>query len=139
MKKRIRLTEQNLHRIVKESVKRILKETVEQGVDPKKFTIAMNKLYSILGEEVGGDDLRESIASWFWCDWDGKSKMVPCKFDDRGMFYLVYNMCNYDIICLKDNGKVDVANSNNEDAAKLIRPFLSAENGMRIVHNLYGR
>jgi hypothetical protein len=98
MKKRIRLTEQNLHRIVKESVKRILKETVEQGVDPKKFTIAMNKLYSILGEEVGGDDLRESIASWFWCDWDGKSKMVPCKFDDRGMFYLVYNMCNFAVI-----------------------------------------
>ena len=48
-------------------------------------------------------------------------------------------MCNYDIICLKDDGRVDIATSNNPEAAKLIAPYLSVENGMRIVENLYGR
>ena len=35
MKQRIRLTESDLHRIVKESVNRILKEAYKGGLDPR--------------------------------------------------------------------------------------------------------
>ncbi|MBO6256274.1 MAG: hypothetical protein J6O49_21950, partial [Bacteroidaceae bacterium] len=60
MKKVIRLTENYLHRIVKESVSKILKETMgaEPGVQNDSFTIAMNKLYTLLKDEVGGDSMR---------------------------------------------------------------------------------
>ena len=34
MKKRIRLTESDLHRIVKESVNRVLRESIENDLDP---------------------------------------------------------------------------------------------------------
>ena len=48
MKQRIRLTESDLHRIVKESVKRILKEGVNEvtgwGADPEDFIIVGGKL-----------------------------------------------------------------------------------------------
>lgn len=139
MNKIIRLTESDLHRLVKESVQRVLKEGIGQEVDSRKFSLAMHKLYSIAKEEIGGEGIRETIASWFWLDWNGETKVVPCKFDEKGMYYLAYSMCNYDIICLKDNGRVDIVNSNNPQAAKLIAPYLSIENGMRIVENLYGR
>ena len=136
-KKTIRLTESDLHRVIKESVAKILKEANEGADD--KFSLAMHKLYSLLKDEIGGDSMRDTIASWFWQDWDGETKIVPCKYDETGMFYLTYDLCNYDAICLNDDGTVNVGYSNVPQIAKLIKPFVSKENGMRIVHNLYGR
>lgn len=141
MKKVIRLTENDLHRIVKESVSKILKETmgVEPGVQNDSFTIAMDKLYTLLKDEVGGDSMRDTIASWFWQDWNGETKIVPCKYDERGMLSLTYQLCNYDAICLNDDGSVNIDYSNVPEIAKLIQPFVNKEIGMKIVHNLYGR
>lgn len=141
MKKVIRLTENDLHRIVKESVSKILKETMgaEPGVQNDSFTIAMNKLYTLLKDEVGGDSMRDTIASWFWQDWNGETKIVPCKYDERGMLSLTYQLCNYDAICLNDDGSVNIDYSNVPEIARLVQPFVNKEIGMKIVHNLYGR
>lgn len=137
MKKIIRLTEEDLHRIVKESVNKILKEGFVGQED--SFTIAMNKLYALLKDEIGGDSMRDTIASWFWQDWNGDTKIVPCKYDERGMSELVWQLCNYDAICLDDDGTVNVHYSNEPKIANIIKPFVNKEIGMRIVHNLYGR
>ena len=141
MKKVIRLTENDLHRIVKESVSKILKETMgaESGVQNDSFTIAMDKLYTLLKDEVGGDSMRDTIASWFWQDWNGETKIVPCKYDERGMLSLTYQLCNYDAICLNDDGSVNIDYSNVPEIARLVKPFVNKEIGMKIVHNLYGR
>ena len=141
MKKVIRLTENDLHRIVKESVSKILKETMgaEPGVQNDSFTIAMNKLYTLLKDEVGGDSMRDTIASWFWQDWNGETKIVPCKYDERGMLSLTYQLCNYDAICLNDDGSVNIHYSNVPEIARLVKPFVNKEIGMKIVHDLYGR
>ena len=141
MKKVIRLTENDLHRIVKESVSKILKETMgaEPGVQNDSFTIAMDKLYTLLKDEVGGDSMRDTIASWFWQDWNGETKIVPCKYDERGMLSLTYQLCNYDAICLNDDGSVNIDYSNVPEIARLVQPFVNKEIGMKIVHNLYGR
>lgn len=141
MKKVIRLTENDLHRIVKESVSKILKETMgaEPGVQNDSFTIAMDKLYTLLKDEVGGDSMRDTIASWFWQDWNGETKIVPCKYDERGMLSLTYQLCNYDAICLNDDGSVNIDYSNVPKIARLVKPFVNKEIGMKIVHNLYGR
>lgn len=141
MKKVIRLTENDLHRIVKESVSKILKETMgaEPGVQNDSFTIAMDKLYTLLKDEVGGDSMRDTIASWFWQDWNGETKIVPCKYDERGMLSLTYQLCNYDAICLNDDGSVDIHYSNVPEIARLVKPFVNKKIGMKIVHDLYGR
>ena len=141
MKKVIRLTENDLHRIVKESVSKILKETMgaEPGIQNDSFTIAMDKLYTLLKDEVGGDSMRDTIASWFWQDWNGETKIVPCKYDERGMLSLTYQLCNYDAICLNDDGSVNIHYSNVPEIARLIKPFVNKEIGMKIVHDLYGR
>ena len=141
MKKVIRLTENDLHRIVKESVSKILKETMgaEPGAQSDSFTIAMDKLYTLLKDEVGGDSMRDTIASWFWQDWNGETKIVPCKYDERGMLSLTYQLCNYDAICLNDDGSVNIDYSNVPEIARLVKPFVNKEIGMNIVHNLYGR
>ena len=134
-KKFINLTENSLNKIIKESIDKVLTESL----DDDRFSIDMHKLYKAMEDEIGKESIRNAIASWFWKDWNGESKVVPCKFDDRGMFYLAYALCNYDTICLDDNGVVDLRYSNNPKIARLIKPYLSQENGMRIVHNLYGR
>ena len=141
MKKVIRLTENDLHRIVKESVSKILKETMgaEPGVQNDSFTIATDKLYTLLKDEVGGDSMRDTIASWFWQNWNGETKIVPCKYDERGMLSLTYQLCNYDAICLNDDGSVNIHYSNVPEIARLVKPFVNKEIGMKIVHNLYGR
>lgn len=141
MKKVIRLTENDLHRIVKESVTKILKETMgaEPVVQNDSFTIAMDKLYTLLKDEVGGDSMRDTIASWFWQDWNGETKIVPCKYDERGMLSLTYQLCNYDAICLNDDGSVNIHYSNVPEIARLVKPFVNKEIGMKIVHDLYGR
>ena len=141
MKKVIRLTENDLHRIVKESVSKILKETMgaEPGVQNDSFTIATDKLYTLLKDEVGGDSMRDTIASWFWQNWNGETKIVPCKYDEKGMLSLTYQLCNYDAICLNDDGSVNIHYSNVPEIARLVKPFVNKEIGMKIVHNLYGR
>ena len=141
MKKVIRLTENDLHRIVRESVNEILNKTMgaEPGVQDDQFTLAMDKLYTLLKDEIGGDSMRDTIASWFWQDWNGETKIVPCKYDERGMLSLIYQLCNYDAICLNDDGSVNIHYSNVPKIARLVKPFVSKEIGMKIVHNLYGR
>lgn len=138
MKRTIRLSESDLHRVIKETVKRVLMEN--EVVEPNdSFSIAMDKLYTLLRDEVGGDSLRESIADWFWQDWNGDTRIVPCKYDDMGMSELLYGLCNYDLVSLNDDGSVNVENSNHPEIAQLISPFVKKEIGIRIVHNLYGR
>lgn len=111
-----------------------------ESIDNAKFTKAMNKLFDLVREEIGGSEIQESIAGWLWDskNWDYESKVVPCKYDEDGMYYVTYDICNYDLICLDEKGKVDVKNSNHPDIAKCIAPYLSAANGQRIVENLYG-
>lgn len=138
MKRTIRLSESDLHRVIKETVKRVLMEN--EVVEPNdSFSIAMDKLYTLLRDEVGGDSLRESIADWFWQDWNGDTRIVPCKYDDMGMSELLYGLCNYDLVSLNDDGSVNVENSNHPEIAEVISPFVKKEIGIRIVHNLYGR
>lgn len=132
----IRLTEDKFHQLIKEGVNKVINEMAR----PDGFSLRMHKLYSLLGDEVGGDSMRDTIAAYFWDhNWTGETKVVPCKYDERGMYALTYQLCNYDAICLNDNGVVDVYNSNVPEIAKLMKPLVSKEIGMRIVRNLYGR
>ena len=128
-----------LHKTNESRINSVIKEEINRTIDNKKFSIAMDKLFRVIKDYVGYDDIRETIAAYFWDDWDGESKIVPCVFDEKGMFYLTYDLCNYDYICLNDDGTVNIKYSNHTDVAKIIAPYLSKENGLRIVHNLYGR
>jgi hypothetical protein len=138
MKQIIKLTESDLHRIVKESVKRILNDSV---LENDSFSVAINRLYTLVGDCAGNDDIRESIAGWLfdfdnWRDYD--SKFVPCKYSEKGMFYVMYDLCNYDLISLNaETGEIDMDNSNHPDIAKLVQPYTNEKINRRIIENLY--
>lgn len=98
------------------------------------FTIAMNQIFNV----VDNKSIQETIAAYaFDFDaWNNEDENVPCKQSETGLFYILYDLCNYDLICV-NNGKVDLENSNHLDIAKLIAPFASTHNCQLIEHNLY--
>ena len=132
MKRKLSLTETDLHRMVKECVKNILKEaTNEKSYDD--FTMAMNKLFNIARGEIGEDSIRETIGAYFFDfdNWDNESNIVPCRYSRSGMFSLLHLLVNYDIVCV-NNKTVNVKNSNRPNVAKLIKPFVDTEMCSRI-------
>ena len=72
-KKLIRLTESDLHRIVRESVNRVLNETYTAGVQVRQYT---NKLWQII---VGGEAVGYADATGMIYDRD----MQPCSPEHR--------------------------------------------------------
>ena len=131
-----RLTENTINRIIKESVKKVINEGLFNNGSFDDFTIAINKIYKLVNDEVGSDSVQGVIGNYFFDldNWDYDSKIVPCKYNETGMIYLLYVLGNFDIICLNKQF-VDVKNSNNPRIAKLIKPFASRE----LCEKIYGR
>ena len=118
------LNEKKLRKLVKNSVKRALRESVE--VDD--FSIKMNKIFSAVKDYPCSDSIRDCIASWLFDfdKWDNESKFVPCRYNKSGVFYLLYELVNYDFIYINQK-TVDIKNSNHPNIAKLIKPYVDSE------------
>lgn len=123
-KKAIKVNENMLRQTISESVKKVLKESVE--VDD--FSIKMNKLYTVVKDCCGSDSIRDCIASWLFDfdSWDNESKVVPCRYSKRGMYYLLHILTDYDLISINQK-TIDIKNSNHPDIAKLIKPYVDSE------------
>lgn len=119
----IRLAENSIRKIVRSAINEALGEN---GVD--KFTNDMNKLFSIVGDEIGGESIQDVIANYFFDfdKWDDESRIIPCRYSESGIHSLLYCLFNYDLICINKNF-VDVKNSNVPDVAKLIKPYTNRE------------
>lgn len=99
------------------------------------FDQAMNELFN----KAEDFDMREIIADYVFDfdKWDDETPIVPCIFTENGMYTVLYNLCNYDIIRVNDDGTVDTEDSNDNEIAKLVAPYITKKNGKRLVENLY--
>lgn len=133
------LNENTIKKIVAETLVNLLKEDDSFMPSSDNFSKAMDELYNLVGDCVGGEEIRTTIASYFWKDWDGEQMPVPCEYDASGMSELLWDLCNFDLIFLNDDGTVNIEDSNHPDIARLVEPYVSVEDGLRLVKNLYGR
>lgn len=128
MKKRVRLTENDIRRIVKS----VINEAFDnEGMD--KFTKDMNRLFHMVDDEVGGESIKNCIAGCLFDfdKWDNESRIVPCRYSENGMYGLLYKLFNYDLICINQN-VIDVRNSNHPNIARLVKPYANSEMCQRI-------
>lgn len=62
MKRRVRLTESDLHRVIKESVNKILKEQYEDKIEDALFYLDdMKDSYDLAGCEISEEDAEQMI------------------------------------------------------------------------------
>ena len=124
MRHKIRLTETDIHRIIKESVNKILNEgwfSRQTNGTVDNFTKDINTLYNI----VTNDKIKNYIANFFFVNTNNNNGIIPCKYDERSMCTLLYFLCENNIITVNEKG-IDMWNSNYPKIAKLIRPYINA-------------
>lgn len=141
--KTIRLDERDLRKMINDAVRKVLKENAEydNDLDYDSFSIAMNKTFDTVRGETGGEEIQDVIAGYIFDfdKWDNESKVVPCRYTDRGMYALLYYLCNYDIVALDtDSGeKIDVEYSNNPSIAETVEPYVKPEICRKVYDSLY--
>ena len=121
--KKYTLTESKLRGIIHESIKSVLNENGE------KFNKAMKKLFIIMKDEGEmGENIREHIVNWFGADNpDNEDDCWYFVYNEKGMYYLLRGLMNYDFFWVTENGKVDIKNANEPQVARLIAPFVTPE------------
>ena len=128
-KKLIRLTENDIHRIVKESVEKILKE--EQDIE---FSNDCQMLYNLLDDVCGGDEIRETMIQMSDIDFDDDGNIIEnWIYDKRIMLYLLRDIVNYDLIDIfSTQGEINVENSNHPDIAQILQKYYSPDEIERV-------
>ena len=126
-KNKVRITESQIRGIVRESIKTYLNEMAAPN-----FSNAMHYIWKALKGLCGEEELKESMVDWFY-DYHDDS----FKYNQKGFYFFARAVANYDLICVKQNGRVDVKGSNHPDIARRIAPFLTPEDGVRI-YNSFG-
>lgn len=84
MKQTIRLNEQELHRLIRESVQKVLKEDV---IDEQFQNCIQNAIFSLSGVMSHLGKESESFA------YDGDSKMIP-DGEANLKYYKIYELCS---------------------------------------------
>lgn len=107
-----------------------------ENFNQEAFNKAMNDLFNVMNEHY---TIQESIAGnvFDFDRWDNEDQIVPCIYSEGGMHAVLYTLCDYDIVHIEDDGRIDVEGSNFKDAARLIAPYISTKNGKSIAHEFY--
>lgn len=130
----IKLTENQFYNIIKESVNKILNE-ITSTVHEDDFSVEMDKLYDLLKEEVGGDELSQRLfmlmGDVIFDKNDEDNYIIVYKYSKVGMINLLYDLVNYDIICLTPT-EINIENSNNIEIANIISKYVEPDMISRI-------
>lgn len=96
-----------------------------------KFSADMSKVFSLVSDSCGGYDIQESLFAWFNVKIDSSSDneadwTETFTYDDTGMFYVLYDLTNYDVISLCGR-KVSIEDSNYPEIAVIIEQYAKQE------------
>ena len=102
-----------------------------------KFTEAMNKLYSLVYQGWGSEHpVLEDIAAWFSDDANDiiTDELIEFayRFNEKGMFYLLRDLMNWDFLWVTEDGRIDIENANEPEIAKLISPYVQPELALKV-------
>ena len=107
-----------------------------------QFSADMSKIFSLVHGECGGSDIQGLIFDYFnvdidFCDSDNAEDWIESyRYNNRGVFHLLYSLANYDLISL--HGKtVDVEASNHPDIAAIIKQYAKQETINKVHELLY--
>jgi hypothetical protein len=127
MKRRIRLTESDLHKVIKESVYKTLNE-ITRRIEEDNFSKDMDSLYNLLKDEIGNlnEYLFYSMGDIKFDNDDDEAYTIIYTYSDSGMLNLLYNLVNYDLVCITPN-KLDIKNSNHPEVAKIISKYVKPD------------
>lgn len=103
-----------------------------------KFTEAMNRLFHEVFTHFGsGHSILETIVDNFSDDENEvltDEEYIPAyKYDERGMFYLLYELMNWDCFWVKPDGTVDIENANEPEMAEIVAPYISPSLGLKVL------
>lgn len=88
-----------------------------------KFSEDMDNIYSLVVDSCGCDEIRESLFAWFNADLLGEElDTIKYEYDAKGIFYVLYDLVNYDLVSIS-NESIEVANSNNSEVAEIIKRY----------------
>ena len=111
---------EELFNIIMENTQNILNEFAEQD----NFPMAIKKIYKLVREE-GFPDMIDDIANDIYAFSNGEGMFV---YNEDSMYELLRDLVNYDLICINDTeDAISVEDSNNEDVAKLIQPYVNPQ------------
>lgn len=103
-------------------------ESINSTVD-KDFKQLMNLLKKDDADEEITDDLL-ALADFD----DGYEHLYYTYKEDLFRTFL-RTIVNYDWICLRENGKIDIQNSNHKEIAKIISKYVDDEMGKRVYNS----
>ena len=103
-------------------------ESINSTVD-KDFNQVMNLLKKDAADEEITDDLL-ALADFD----DGYEHLYYTYKEDLFRTFL-RTIVNYDWICLRENGKIDIQNSNHKEIAKIISKYVDDEMGKRVYNS----
>jgi hypothetical protein len=130
----IKLTENQFYNVIKESVNKILNE-ITSTVHEDDFSVEMDKLYDLLKEEVGGDELSQRLfmlmGDVIFDKNDEDNYIIVYKYSKVGMVNILYDLVNYDIIAITPT-EIDITNSNNVEIASIISKYVEPDMISRI-------
>lgn len=130
----IKLSENQFYNVIKESVNKILNE-ITSTVHEDDFSVEMDKLYDLLKDEVSGDELSQRLfmlmGDVIFDKNDEDNYIIVYKYSKVGMINILYDLVNYDIICLTPT-EIDIENSNNIEIANIISKYVEPDMISRI-------
>lgn len=130
----IKLSENQFYNVIKESVNKIINE-ITSTVHEDDFSVEMDKLYDLLKDEVGGDELSQRLfmlmGDVIFDKNDEDNYIIVYKYSKVGMINLLYDLVNYDIICLTPT-EINIENSNNVEIANIISKYVEPDMISRI-------
>ena len=113
-------TSEELFNIITENTQNILNEFAEQD----NFPMVIKKIYKLVREE-GFPDMIDDIANDIYAFSNGEGMLV---YNEDSMYELLRDLVNYDLICINDTeDAISVEDSNNEDIAKLLQPYVNPQ------------
>lgn len=106
-----------------------------------QFSADMSKVFSLVGDCCGGDSIQEAIFGWFDGDIDVSEEdesdwIEKYTYSDRGMFNVLYELVNYDIVSLSGK-KVNVDESNHPDIAIIVKQYAKSDAINKVYEQIY--
>lgn len=111
---------------------KINKDSNLQSLANNQITKDFEKLFKIISRELGKDSelLGDIVSMMEFADND--YEIAYYEYNDNAFYYLLRDIVNYDLICLKDNGEIDINNSNHKDIAEILDKYNTPEMGKKV-------
>lgn len=101
-------------------------ESINSTVD-KDF----KRLMKLLEEEGADDEITSDLLDLA----DIEAGKIVYRFHENKFRGFLRTIVNFDWICLRETGKIDVANSNHKEIAKIISKYVNDEMGKRVYNS----